>query len=83
MLAPTGDELVPLIGGGGGCVPGLGWRGACVVCSHLGGVECRGHEQCPAFAPSSSEVAVVFLVFLYLAVHNLPQLHTRAVIFSL
>ena len=24
----------------------------------LGGVECRGHAQCPAFAPGSSEVAV-------------------------
>ena len=47
----------------------------------LGGVECRGHAQCPAFAPSSSEVAVRFLVFLYL-VHNLPQLHMHTVTFS-
>lgn len=37
-----------------------------MVCPHLGGVECRGHAQCPALAPSSSEVAVVFLTFLYL-----------------
>ena len=39
-----------------------------------GGGVCRGHAQYPAFAPSSSEVAVGFLVFLYLVVHNLPQL---------
>ena len=51
-----------------------------MVCPPLGGVECRGRAQCPGFVPSSSEVAVVFL---YLVVHNLPQLHTCAVIFSL
>ena len=39
----------------------------------FGGVECR-HAQPPAFAPSSSEVAVGFLVFLYL-VDNLRQFH--------
>ena len=54
-----------------------------MVCPPLGGVECRGHAQCPGFVPSSSEVAVVVLVFVYLVVHNLPQLHTCAVIFSL
>lgn len=54
-----------------------------MVCPPLGGVECRGRAQCPGFVPSSSEVAVVFLMFLYLVVHNLPQLHTCAVIFSL
>ena len=49
----------------------------------LGGAGCRGHAQYPAFAPSSSEVAVgVFLVFLYLFVQNLPQLHMHAIIFS-
>ena len=48
----------------------------------FGGAECRGHAQCPAFAPSSSEVAVGFLVFLYLVVHNLPQLDMHTVIFS-
>ena len=47
----------------------------------FGGVECRGHAQYPAFALGSSEVAVGFLVFLYL-VHNLPQLCMHAVIFS-
>lgn len=39
----------------------------------LGGAVCRDHAQYSAFAPSTSEVAVEFLVFLYL-VHNLPQL---------
>ena len=48
----------------------------------LGGAVCRGHEQYPAFAPDSSEVAVGFLVFSYLVVHNLPQLRMYAVIFS-
>ena len=41
-----------------------------------GGVECRGHSQYPVFAPGSSEVAVAYLVSLYL-VQNLPQLHMR------
>ena len=54
-----------------------------MVCPHLGGVECRGRAQCPGFALSSSEVAVMFLVFLYLVVHNMTQLNTCAVIFSL
>ena len=39
-----------------------------------------GLEHYPAFAPSSSEVAVRFLVFLYLVVHNLPQLYLHSVI---
>ena len=39
--------------------------------------------QHPAFASGSSEMAVGFLVFLYLVVHNLPQLSMHAVIFSL
>ena len=39
----------------------------------LCGAVCRAHAAYPAFAPCSSEVAVGFLVFLYL-VHNLPQL---------
>ena len=42
----------------------------------------QGHAQCPAFAPGSSEVAVGFLVFLYLLVHNLPPLCMHAAIFS-
>ena len=64
--------------------PGVGLEGWLRCFAHpFGGGVCKGHGQHPAFAPSSSEVAVVFLVFLYLAVHNLPQLHTRAVIFSL
>ena len=47
----------------------------------LGGAGCRDHAQHPAFALDTSEVAVGFLVFLYL-LHNLPQLHMQAVIFS-
>ena len=64
--------------------PGVG-----LVCLPLGGVECRGHSQDPVFAPGSSEVAVGYLVSLYLVVQNLPQLHMcmaqlhmRTVIFS-
>ena len=41
----------------------------------FGGIE-------PAFALYSSEVAVGLLVFLYLVVHNLPQLYMHTVIFS-
>ena len=41
----------------------------------FGGVECRGHAQYSDFGPGSSEVAVGFLVFLHLIVHNLPELH--------
>ena len=48
----------------------------------LGGAVCRDHAQYPVFAPGSSKVAVGFLVFLYLVVHNLPQLRVYAVIFS-
>ena len=63
--------------------PGVGPEGWLRWSAHpLGGVECRGHAQCPAFAPGSSEVAVGFLVFLYLVVHYLPQLHMPTVIFS-
>ena len=42
--------------------PGVGLQG-CLRRSahHFGGAECRGHAQCPVFAPSSSEVAVGFL----------------------
>ena len=48
----------------------------------LGGAVCRNYVQYPDFALDTSEVAVGFLVFLYLVVHNLPQLHMHAVIFS-
>ena len=41
----------------------------------LDGAVCRVYAQYPVFAPGSSAMAVVFLVFLYLVVHNLPQLH--------
>ena len=40
---------------------------------------CRVHAQDPAFAPDSSEVAVGFFVFLYLVVHNLPQLSMHTI----
>lgn len=42
----------------------------------------QGPCTVPCFGPNSSEVAVRFLVFLHLVVHNLPQLHIRIVIFS-
>lgn len=42
---------------------GSGQRVAWVVCPPLGGGVCRGHEQGPAFAPDTSEVAVGFCVF--------------------
>ena len=41
----------------------------------LDGAVCRVYVQYPGFAPGSSAMAVVFLVFLYLVVHNLCQLH--------
>jgi len=47
----------------------------------LDDVECRGQAQYPAFAPGSSEVALGFLVSVYL-VHNLPQLRMYTFIFS-
>ena len=43
---------------------------------------CEGLAQYPAFAPSSSEVAVGVSVSLYLVVQNLPHLRVHAVIFS-
>ena len=48
-----------------------------MVCHPLGDAERRDHEQYPAFAPSSLEVAVGFSVFLYL-IHNLTQLHAHS-----
>lgn len=53
---------------------------------------CRVHGQCPAFAPDtlfffffftpgSSEVAIGFLVFSYLA-YNLPQLGMHIAVFG-
>lgn len=40
----------------------------------FGGVMCRGHAWSPAFAFSSSEVAVGFLVFLYPLANDVSQL---------
>ena len=47
----------------------------------LGGAVCMCHVQFPAFAPSTSEVAVELGPFVYL-VHNLPQLGIHVVNFS-
>ena len=48
----------------------------------FGGALCRGHKY-PAFAPNT---LLLFLtlqkVFMYLVVHNLPQLHMHKTIFS-
>ena len=66
-----------------GARPGVGPEGWPGWSAHpLGGAVCRGHAQSPAFAPDTSEVAVGFLLFLYLVVPSLPQLGMRAVIFS-
>ena len=64
--------------------PGVGPEGWLRYFAHpFGGVECRGHAQRPAFAPTSSEVAVgVFWGLFVSFVQNLPQLHMHAVNFS-
>ena len=41
----------------------------------LDGAGCRVYAQYPVFAPGSAAMAVVILVFLYLVVHNLSQMH--------
>ena len=61
--------------------PGVGPEGWLRWSAHpLGGTLCRVHVQYPAFAghPAFAE----FLVFLYLVVHNLPQLHMHPAVFS-
>lgn len=52
----------------------------------IGSVVCRVHVYSmlllfltPAFAPTSSELAVEFPVFLYIVVHKLPQLDMHTV----
>ena len=81
---PKGGQTCSFYGVRVEVCPGVGLEGRRLrwAAHPLGGVVCRGHAQCPAFAPGSSEVAVGFLVFLYLVVHNLPQLPIYAVIFS-
>jgi len=59
----------------------LGQRSDFSVYPPLGGAVCRGHVQYPAFAPSSLEVAVGFLVFLCLVL-SLPKLRMLTAIFS-
>ena len=48
-----------------------------MACPPPHGAVCRAHVPYPAFAPCSSEVAVGFFIFLYLVVHNLPQLRRQ------
>ena len=63
--------------------PGVRTEGCPREFAHpCGGVECRGHGQDPAFAhdtlflhPDLQKWQLGFLVFLYLVVQNLPQLH--------
>ena len=57
-----------------GWVQRLGWRAAHPV----GGAMCRENVRHPTFALGSSEMAVEFLVFLYLTVHTLPQLKAHS-----
>ena len=65
------------------CAQWSGQRGGLGRFAHpFGGVECRGHGQDPAFAhdtlflhPDLQKWQLGFLVFLYLVVQNLPQLH--------
>ena len=73
-----------------GCVHGSGQRGGLdglptpLVVVSAGGT-CLLSLLTPAFAPGSSEVAVIgcfFFFFFCLFFHNLPQLHMHAVIFS-
>ena len=61
----------------------MGWvRGlASMVCHPSGSSVCRYGAQYPALACHTSELAVGFLVFLYV-VHNLSQLCMYTVIFS-
>ena len=47
-----------------------------MYCPHpLGGAVCRNHTQYAAFTPENQEVAIRFLVFWCLFVHNLPKMH--------
>ena len=59
----------------------LGWRGGLGGCPPVGWHCVQRAGSVPAFAPSSSAVAVVSLVFLCLVAHNLPQ-HMHKVIFN-
>ena len=72
-----------------GACPGVWLEGWLRWSAHpFGGIECRGDAQCPAFAPNTLLLLLTLqkwqlgLVFLYLIVHDLPQLHMHAVIFN-
>ena len=71
------------------CAQWSGQRGGLGRFAHsFGGVECRGHGQDPAFAHDTLFLHLdlqkwqlgflVFLVFLYFVVQNLPQLHMHS-----
>lgn len=67
---------------------GLGWvherpgqKGGLQGLPLPGGAVWRVHDQCHAFAPSSSRMAGRFFIFLHLF-HNLPQRNVHAVVFS-
>lgn len=84
LVAPRGCERVcPLNAARMGTDGWVGLEGWLMGPAHpLGAALCRDHEQDPALAPGASEVAVGLVAFLYLVIHNLPQLYRHAVIFS-
>ena len=67
-----------------------GWAGEVRCFAHLvGGAVCKGLVQYPLFAFDTlfllralQKWQLGFLVFVYLFVHNLPQLHMYPVVFS-
>ena len=55
-----------------------------MVCPPFGGAVCRGHAQCPAFAPSCSEVAVgLFGLFVASCPEFAPAAHAHSYFSSL
>ena len=66
-----------------GLDPSSSWKKWFMYFPHpLGGAVCRNHAQYPAFTPENREVAIRFLVFWCLFVHNLPKMHMHRLIFS-
>ena len=63
---PKGGQTCSFYGVRVEVCPGVGLEGRRLrwAAHPLGGVVCRGHAQCPAFAAGSSEVTVGFLVFV-------------------
>ena len=63
--------------------PGVRLEGCLRWSAHpSGGVVCRGRAQYLLLLPALQKWQLRFLVFLYLVVHNLPQLRMPVVIFS-